>query len=204
MTPSEISDHLGPDERVLWWGRAVPGRFGESLDAAPAFLGGGAGLALLTIGLGRAVAGATGVAATAALVLLGLGCLGGTIASAIIGTCHRRDSVYAITDRRLLFLLWQRRGGLRFRALPLTDDVAPNVRVNASGAGNISFKTDYPWWRHEVRHIERWTFEGIADVRAVLDIYQRAADDLRRRDQAVRSDDFAATSLTARRAERAP
>ena len=181
MTPSEISDHLGPDERVLWWGRAVPGRFGESLDAAPAFLGGGAGLALLTIGLGRAVAGATGVAVTVALVLLGLGCLGGTIASAIIGTRHRRDSLYAITNQRLLFLLWQRRGGPRCHALPLTDPVYPNLRVNASGSGNISFKADYTVWRgREVRHSGRWTFEGIADVRAVLDIYQRAADDLRR------------------------
>jgi hypothetical protein len=193
VTPPELVDHLGPDERLLWWGRAVQGRFGESLDAAPAFVAGGAGFVLVIIGLGRAAA---GIMVTVALVLLGLGLIGSTIAAVVIGERHRRESIYAITDRRLLFLLWQRRGGPRRHALPLTEPVYPSVRVNASGSGNISFKADFPLgWRREVRHIERWTFEGIADVRAVFDIYQRAVDDLRRETAAI----SAAASLAGRR-----
>jgi hypothetical protein len=177
--PPELAEYLRRDERVLWWGRSAPSRLGDNPDVARAFLPGGAGLLLVAIGVGRVVSGASGVPTTVALVLLGVSITGSTIASLVIGERHRRESVYAITDQRLLFLLWQRRGGPRLHALPLTEPVYPSVRVNASGSGTISFKDDVSW-RRDVRRIERWTFEGIADVRPVLAIYQRAADDLRR------------------------
>jgi hypothetical protein len=178
--PPEIAERLGPDERVLWWGRAAEGGIRDSRDLPEAILAGGAGLALVAVGVGRVVAGATGVTTTVALVLFGLFTIGITVASLSIGERHRRGSIYAITDQRLLFLLWQRRGGPRSHALPLTEPVYPSVRVNASGSGTISFKPDDVSWRREIRRIERWTFEGIADVRSVLAIYQRALDDLPR------------------------
>ena len=179
MTPPELVERLGPDERVLWWGRAAKERLGDNPDVPRAFLAGGIGLAVLSIGVGRAVAGAADLIATGALVLLGLAMIGSEVASVVIGWRHRRHSLYAVTSQRLLFLLWQRRGGPRFDTLPLTAPDYPSVRVNASGSGTISFKADVRW-RRQIRPIERWTFEGIDDVRSVLEIYRRAADDLRR------------------------
>jgi hypothetical protein len=178
--PPELAEYLGRDERVLWWGRAAPSRLGDNPDVARAFLPGGIGLLLVAIGVGRVVTAATDVPTTVALVALGVSVTGSTMATLVIGERHRRESLYAITDQRLLFLLWQRRGGPRLHALPLTEPLYPSVRVNASGSGTISFKPDDVFWRREARRIERWTFEGIADVRPVLAIYQRAADDLRR------------------------
>lgn len=189
MTPPELVDHLRPAERVLWWGRAVPGGFFDSIDAAPAFLAGGAGSLLVAIGVGRASTGATGVGATVALVLLGLGVAGAAVARVVTGQRHRRESVYAITDQRLLFLLSQRRGGPRLHTLPLAEPAYPALRVNASGSGTISFKADLPGLRGELRRSEHWAFEGIADVRAVFDVYERAVDARRRAVSAAASPD---------------
>jgi hypothetical protein len=179
VTPPELADHLRPGERVLWWGRARQGGVSESVDLAPTILASGAGLTLLTLALLRVMAGATDVIVSVALVLLGLCHLGFAVAGAIAGARHRRESIYAITNQRLLFLLWQWRGGPKYHTLPLTEPMYPSVNVSASGAGTISFKPDQIGWRREVRRIERWTFEGVADVRAVYEIYQRAADDAR-------------------------
>jgi hypothetical protein len=178
VTPPELADHLGPDERVLWWGRARQGGVSESVDFAPTILACAAGVACLAIALTRLVAG-TADLITVGLVLFGLYLPGAAVAGAIAGARHRRESLYAITNERLLFRLWRWRGAPRYHALPLTAPLYPAVHVTASGAGSISFKADQFGWRRELRRIERWTFEGIADVREVYRIYQRAADDAR-------------------------
>jgi hypothetical protein len=179
--PLEILDTLEPGERVLWWGRPKQGSdvFGHDRTRGLLVMG------PIAIAISWALAGAQSgvppkvIAAMVSVLVLGLG-----TAVASIDARLRVNTLYAITDRRVLVLGWKWRHGRRTFRLPLTDlRHVPSVSVTASGAGTIRFTTDGGAWLHGGRLADEptATFDRIADVRAVHAIVVAAAEAATRR-----------------------
>jgi hypothetical protein len=175
MVPPEFENLLRPGEQVIWWGRPRPPYQGstESLCVA-------GGIALAVSAAAIAVAMLVGALPPAIAVVFPV-FFGGYAAGVLfhyarIYRVRRLESVFAITDARLLFAHGRRRQPHDVRAIPLTETCYPNVNVTAGGHGTIVFKPYVrPFgWRWEPR-LEPWAFVDVPDARAVLAIYERAA-----------------------------
>ncbi len=131
--PIEIVDTLEPDERVLWWGRPKQGLdvFGHTrmrglLIWGPIYLAISWAMAGAESGVGPKV-----IAAILSLIVVALG-----IAVVSIDAELRFNTLYAITDRRVLVLGWEWRRGRRTFRLPFTAmRYCPSIAVRATGAG---------------------------------------------------------------------
>jgi hypothetical protein len=179
--PLEIVENLEPDERVLWWGRPKQGLdvFGHSRTRGILIVGPLAIVTWSVMGWREGGVAPMLIVAIVSLLMLGLG-----VAVASIDAGLRFNTLYAISDRRVLVLGWEWRRGRRTFRLSFTDlRYYPSLTVRATGAGTIRFTTD-GWFRNNrggLADDPTPTFDRIADVRAVHSIFV-AAEAARRRD----------------------
>jgi hypothetical protein len=175
QVPLEIRDTLEPDERLLWWGRPKQGRDIGNRRTLSFLL---ALPFLVSVFVGAWTE--RSVVLTVLGLLMTLAILVLAAATVSIDATVRFHTLYAITDRAVLVLGWKWRQGRRTIRLPFTAlRYSPSVTVRPSGAGTIHFTPE----RLERRGLAPEpipSFQRIADVKAVVEIFDAASEAARR------------------------
>ena len=131
----EVGRFLAPDEHLVWEGQPVGSTFGASN-----LFGGVFGLVFVAFALfwmmsAFRMGAPAGFPAFGLIFVLAGGYM--VVESLILSPMRRGSGRYAVTDRRLLFIVTFPR--LRVKELPLTNALRQELNLNNDGTGTIEF-----------------------------------------------------------------